>query len=48
MKLECDAINKVEVSGLYSYEGEGINLEVVGKSIAKPGYINNYGIFKES
>ena len=43
VQLGPDAINKVEVSSLYSYEGEGIDLNKVGKEITQPGYINEIG-----
>ena len=45
VKLGPDAFNKVEVSSLYSYEGEGIDLNKVGKEITRPGYINEIGSF---
>lgn len=44
--LGPDAINKVEVSSLYSYEGEGIDKAHVGTSIEKAGYINGVGKFE--
>ena len=42
------ALNKVEVSSLYSYAGEGVDMSQVGGHIAEPGYVNSMGVFKKT
>ena len=48
VKLSEQAHNHIEVSSLYSYEGEGINVSQVGAQIAFPGYINSVGVYKRT
>jgi hypothetical protein len=45
VKIQPEAMNLIEVSPLYSYEGEGIDWLQFPYPLDKEGYINEVGVF---
>lgn len=48
VELSEAAQNRVEVSSLYSYEGEGFELSKIGAQITEPGYVDAVGVFHKT